>query len=262
MRAYEGHDGDDDDNDEKNEKDYLMDRPALPLSSSERDKWSKLIPEDVGGGSRTRAAGSLGLKKHGLAGLKDIWANNRDVIAVLFYTALSLYTRLHRIGRSNTVVWDEAHFGKFGSYYLNQTFYFDVHPPLGKMLVGLAGALSGYNGSFDFPSGAVYPDHVPFTSMRVMLALPGVAMVPLAWGTAQEFGFSYYTRHLAALMTLCDMAWLVISRFILLDSMLLFFTFTTVYFLACFHNQQRYPFTIDWWIWLILTGVSVGCVLR
>jgi dolichyl-phosphate-mannose-protein mannosyltransferase len=35
------------------------------------------------------------------------------------------------------------------------------------------------------------------------------------------------------------MAWLVISRFILLDSMLLFFTFTTVYFLACFHNQQR-----------------------
>lgn len=124
-------------------------------------------------------------------------------MAVLFYTGLSLFTRLYRIGRSNTVVWDEAHFGKFGSYYLNQTFYFDVHPPLGKMLVGLAGALSGYNGSFDFPSGAVYPPHVPFTSMRVMLAMPGVAMVPLAWGTASEFRFSYWTRHLVALMTLC-----------------------------------------------------------
>jgi dolichyl-phosphate-mannose-protein mannosyltransferase len=130
------------------------------------------------------------------------------------------------------------------------------------MLVGLAGALSGFNGSYDFPSGQVYPDHVPFRAMRILLAMPGVAMVPLAWGTSLELGFSNYAKHIVTLMTLCgeleslfwiantrfrradacillDMAWLVISRFILLDSMLLFFTFTTVYFLACFHNQQR-----------------------
>ena len=71
------------------------------------------------------------------------------------------------------------------------------------MLVGLAGALSGYNGSFDFPSGAVYPSHVPFRAMRVLLALPGVAMVPLAWGTAYELRFTEYAKHLVTIMTLC-----------------------------------------------------------
>lgn len=71
------------------------------------------------------------------------------------------------------------------------------------MLVGLAGALAGFNGSFDYPSGAVYPDHVPYQTMRVLLALPGVAMVPLAWGTAVELRFSKWSSHIVTLMVLC-----------------------------------------------------------
>lgn len=34
------------------------------------------------------------------------------------YTLLSCWTRFHQIGKNDHVVWDEAHFGKFGSYYL------------------------------------------------------------------------------------------------------------------------------------------------
>ena len=154
------------------------------------------------------------------------------------------------------MIWDEAHFGKFGSHYLKREFYFDVHPPLGKMLVGLAGLLSGYNGGYEFKSGEMYPEDVPFVAMRVILATFGVLMVPLGWYTAIELGMSARACHLVALMCLCgtsvfilvrvledphlatDVAWLVISRFILLDSMLLFFTFTTVFGLSKFHNQQ------------------------
>lgn len=71
------------------------------------------------------------------------------------------------------------------------------------MLVGLAGALSGFNGSYDFPSGQEYPPHVPFRAMRIMLAMPGVLMVPLAYGTAYELRFTNYAKHLVTLITLC-----------------------------------------------------------
>lgn len=128
---------------------------------------------------------------------------NMEHVAPIIYTLLSCWTRFHKIGASNVVVWDEAHFGKFGSHYLKREFYFDVHPPLGKMLVGLAGLLAGYDGSFEFKSGEAYPQQVPYVAMRVMLATFGVAMVPLGWYTAVELGMGAWACHLTALMVLC-----------------------------------------------------------
>ena len=70
------------------------------------------------------------------------------------------------------------------------------------MLVGLAGLLSGYDGTFEFKSGEVYPDTVPYVAMRVMLATFGVLMVPLAWYTSVELGMSQWASHLTTLMVL------------------------------------------------------------
>ena len=70
------------------------------------------------------------------------------------------------------------------------------------MLVGLAGLLAGYDGNFEFKSGEVYPDNVPFVAMRVILATFGIGMVPLAWYTAIELGMSQWLCHLMALMVL------------------------------------------------------------
>jgi dolichyl-phosphate-mannose-protein mannosyltransferase len=68
-------------------------------------------------------------------------------------------------------------------------------------------------------------------------------------------------RKTSNLYFLLDTAYLCISRFILLDSMLLFFTCTSLYTLTVFHNLRGQAFSNEWWTWLALTGASLGCVL-
>lgn len=167
---------------------------------------------------------------------------------------------MYRIGLSPIVTWDEAHFGKFGSHYLKREFYFDVHPPLGKMLVGLSGYLAGYNGSFEFKSGETYPDDVNYTFMRIFNSAFGAMCVPVAYFTAKELQFGLPTVWLVTLMVLCENSYSAISRFILLDSMLLFFTFTTVLCWSKFHRYRNQSFSFDWFCWLAFTGISIGCV--
>lgn len=92
---------------------------------------------------------------------------------------------------------------KFGSYYLKHEYYFDVHPPLGKMLVGLSGWIAGYNGSFEFESGQAYPEEVRFSIMRLFNAFWGALLVPVAYFTARQFKMSFAASILAATMVMC-----------------------------------------------------------
>jgi dolichyl-phosphate-mannose-protein mannosyltransferase len=71
------------------------------------------------------------------------------------------------------------------------------------MLVGLAGLMSGYDGSFEFKSGEVYPETLHYTLWRVYMATYGVLMVPVAWYTAKGLGWNWRAVHLVTIMVLC-----------------------------------------------------------
>lgn len=192
---------------------------------------------------------------------RDYWAMVKVVNPVLL-TVVAAAVRLYGIDKSKQVIWDEAHFGKFGSYYITHQFYFDVHPPLGKLLVGLSGYLANYNGQFDFESGHTFPDDCNFVLMRCFNCFFGILCTPLAYKTALELGFSQWSVWFVSLMVVFEMISLVLSKFILLDSMLLFFTVLCYYCLIKLHNLNISNRLLTWqgFRWLVMTGISIGCV--
>lgn len=184
------------------------------------------------------------------------------IVSPLILTGLAAFVRLYGIGDSQTVIWDEAHFGKFGSYYIEHSFYFDVHPPLGKLLVGLSGYLAGFDGKFKFDSGARFPEGPQFTYMRIFNSVFGILCTPLAYFSALELGWSMWTSWLIGLSVAFEMLALLLSRLILLDSMLLFFTAATFFCLTKVHTLSSTQKLISFKgaVWMILLGLSIGCV--
>ena len=96
--------------------------------------------------------------------------------------------------------------------------------------------------------------------MRQFNAFWGAICVPLAYWTAKELRFKRAAVWLVTLMVLCENSYTTISRFILLDSMLLFGTVATTLCWAKFHNQRKNSFDPEWFFWLFMTGLSIGFV--
>lgn len=113
-------------------------------------------------------------------------------------------------------MFDERLFEPYAAAYFTGRFYFDVHPPLGKLLIAGAAKLLGVH-------AATLGQADPAVVLRVLPALAGAALVPLMWLMLRQLGAGRAAAALGATLVLLDNALLVQSRFILLDTMLMAF---------------------------------------
>ncbi|KAG8448978.1 hypothetical protein GDO86_015881 [Hymenochirus boettgeri] len=148
-----------------------------------------------------------------------------------------------------------------GSYYINRTFFFDVHPPLGKILIGLAGHVSGYNGSFSFQKpGQNYETH-NYMGMRGFCCFLGSFLAPFAFFIVFELSQSLSAALLAAALIIFDTGCITLSQYILLDPILMFFILGAMLGMVKFHSCSDRPFSFIWWVWLSLTGLNLAGAL-
>lgn len=154
-------------------------------------------------------------------------------------TVLSFVTRFFFLGYPNQVVFDETHYGLFASQYLTHTHFFDLHPPLLKLLAALSAYIGGFNPNFDFARiGEVFVDP-NFIFLRIVPAIAGFLLPVVIYYLAREIGISRLCAFFAGLIVVFENSLLVQSKFLLIDGALIFFGFASILFYFLFKNHKN-----------------------
>lgn len=158
---------------------------------------------------------------------------------ILFVWLFSFLVRIYRIEKGRFVLWDEAHFGKFAMHYLNREFFFDVHPPLGKLLTALSAYIFSAWSGFSFKSEEIYPESVDYVGMRLFHAFFGSLVPVLVYITVRTLKFGRNCARAISFATIIDNALISTSRLILLDPYLLVFVMLSEVFLSRILMDER-----------------------
>lgn len=168
--------------------------------------------------------------------MKNFFKNNWQVLSL---AASSFLTRFLFLGYPKAVVFDEIYFGTFAKDYFTATYYFDNHPPLGKLMIYFFAKIFGLQSLASFDAIDQVINGTDAFILRFLPALFGAIFVLLIYFLILKIGLSKKSAFLGAALVLLDNAILTQSRFILIDIFLLFFGFLSFYFLLCFKDSRQ-----------------------
>lgn len=166
-------------------------------------------------------------------------------------TGAALLTRLWQLHLPPAIVFDEVYFRTFAANYLTDHYYFDIHPPLIKLLFGTVGKFAGLS------SAQIADGDVGAIVLRLVPALAGALLVPLIYIIIRQFGLGRRVATLGALFVLFDNALLVESRFVLMDSILLLFGMGA---LSCYLAMRKSQGMVRW-AWVLAMAVLLGLLV-
>lgn len=169
-----------------------------------------------------------------------------------------LFTRFLWLAHPAVVVWDEHHFSRYAAHYLDGRYFFDIHPPLGKLLIAAALRAAGAGPvAFDFEPDTPYPAEYPHVAARFFPALFGGLLPAVVYLFARSLRLSTRASFVAGALALLDNALLAESRLVFIDILVPFFGYAA---LAAFLAHQRFsPFQSRWWLLLTLSAFLAIC---
>jgi dolichyl-phosphate-mannose-protein mannosyltransferase len=143
----------------------------------------------------------------------------RFVVTLLL---VGLFLHFFRLDQPAEVVFDEVHFGSFAdAYCCSGEYFFDVHPPHGKLLAALGLKLGGYEGGQSFTTIGTPLSHVNPFLLRFIPALAGSLIPLLIFAILIQLGASSWAAFLAGWAVLFDNALLLQTRVLALEGTLL-----------------------------------------
>ncbi len=175
-----------------------------------------------------------------------------ELRAPFILLAVSFVLHFAWFSRPLSVVFDEVANGRFALAYLRHEFVFDIHPPLGRLLLWMAAWLANLDPSFSFQTnGLPFPDS-SYLVLRLLPRLAGTLLPVVIYALAIELGMTRWTALVVGLLVAIDNALLVISRFALTDVFILVFGFAALW---SYLRAER----LSSWTWLVAAAFAAGC---
>lgn len=183
--------------------------------------------------------------------------DSTDAFLLLFLSISSVIVHFWMIHNPDCVVFDEVHFGNFTNWYSTSEYFFDIHPPLGKLVMFYFSNLSEYNASINFERlYAKKHETNDFIFLRIIPAFFSSLCVPMIYLSMRFSSFCYSSSFLSAFMALCDTSLLTEHRFILSDGMLHFFC---CLFIVVFSYTSSIRRKGNYSTWFNISAVLLGC---
>lgn len=164
-----------------------------------------------------------------------------DTGVTLLLAVLAAILRFRGLSSPNAVVYDEYHYGKFLNWTLTHRFFFDVNPPLSKLVLAGIASLAGFDpNAFNFGNlGEAFPAADLAWAARLPSALFGTLAVPLLYRVCRQLRLSRSASVLGAAFVLLDTLSVVQSRLIMPEALLVFLCEASFYCALMFWDAKR-----------------------
>ena len=187
---------------------------------------------------------------------KGLELDATDSVAVLFFTAIAMITRVFRIQFPRYVVFGEGRFGTFMNQYLRGIYFHDDQPPLAKLIMTGVAYYAGYKGDYDFVGygdDKQYPS-MTYVALRITSAFFGALCVPLSYLSMRSMRCSHFASSVASVLVACDLMLVVEARHITGEGIFHFFCCLAVLSIFLYERTSSvYLF--------IFEGVCLGCAI-
>lgn len=187
----------------------------------------------------------------------------KDKVQALYIGILAIIgTLTHFVffGYPLSVVFDETYFLKFVGQYWNATYFFDVHPPLGKLLFVLFAWITGITPSAEI--GTIHsPIDISLTYFRLLPMISGILLPIVVFYICRRLHLSHWTAFVAGVLVCIENSLLVQSRFVLIDQILILSGFVFLWWYLIYRDHKIAKRTYASWSFLILSAIAFACTI-
>lgn len=183
-------------------------------------------------------------------------SHDRHVLIIII--GLAMLTRLPFLSYPDRTLFDEVIYADFAIQTINQVPFFDIHPPLARMIFAKI-ADSTHESFTMIPTETNRPfGNFPYAMLRTFVAIFGILLPVIIYATGRMIGYRPHIALIPALFIIFDSALTLYARTMLPDTLMLVANFSGLLLILVAINAKVRRTRL---LAIILAGLLLGAAI-